>query len=324
MAADDELPSGEPMVTEGSKFVFNPPTLGGTLTANSRPEQELEPTTDPLSSAGENQQPMLTHNESSSPPSSSGLNNASPLVITPPEETGKDLKLDDSLISSQPLAATKEDDSATPPSISLPEPQIDPVPVTPDIPPFEMPAPVVEPLTSPTPVSDDGSNNQTAFVPEPVTQDATTTGNDLSNVIMPTTSDDDSTPPADVNSARDAVMDAIGAAGPDDTPSPIAALNAQPLGSPLHEMQDNDTQGQNAPMTSGLPIIQPLGNPNFNEAAPDAASPSAQPMDMPLPPTLMPPPADVMPPTSSQAGNPTAPPPVPPPMMPPFTNPSGQ
>ena len=61
----DERPSGEP-----SKFVLTPPTLGGTLTANSRPES-LEPATDPLSQHGSAaSQPILTHNASvaSTPP----------------------------------------------------------------------------------------------------------------------------------------------------------------------------------------------------------------------------------------------------------------
>jgi hypothetical protein len=59
---DLERPSGAP--TESPKFVLTPPTLGGTLTANSRPE-ELEPATDPLSQAAADQhQPILTHNAS--------------------------------------------------------------------------------------------------------------------------------------------------------------------------------------------------------------------------------------------------------------------
>ena len=41
-----------------SRLVFQPPTLGGTLTANSQPEQ-LDPTTDPMSKSEEDQQPLL-------------------------------------------------------------------------------------------------------------------------------------------------------------------------------------------------------------------------------------------------------------------------
>lgn len=41
-----------------SRLVIQPPTLGGTLTANSRPE-DLEPSTDPLSNVVNDQQPIL-------------------------------------------------------------------------------------------------------------------------------------------------------------------------------------------------------------------------------------------------------------------------
>lgn len=58
---DVERPSGAP--PEPSKFVLTPPTLGGTLTANSRPEG-LDPSTDPLTQASESHQPILTHNAS--------------------------------------------------------------------------------------------------------------------------------------------------------------------------------------------------------------------------------------------------------------------
>lgn len=44
------------------RMALHPPTLGGTLTANSRPE-ELEPSTDPLSSHQENK--ILTHGDTS-------------------------------------------------------------------------------------------------------------------------------------------------------------------------------------------------------------------------------------------------------------------
>lgn len=98
----------------------------------------------------------------------------------------------------------------------------------------------------------------------------------------------------DVHQARSAVQDAA-----EDTKGPIAALNALPLGAPLHEGEQ----------TPSAPV---------HEAAPNADSPADKPLDMPLPPTLAPPPASSTPPTSSSNDNPSAPPPVPPPMMPPF------
>lgn len=63
---DEERPSGAPM--EPSKFVLTPPTLGGTLTANSRPEG-LDPATDPLSEPKGVQPTILTHNASIAAPS---------------------------------------------------------------------------------------------------------------------------------------------------------------------------------------------------------------------------------------------------------------
>lgn len=61
----DERPSGAP--PEPSKFVLTPPTLGGTLTANSRPEV-LDPSTDPLSEQRVTQPTILTHNASIAAP----------------------------------------------------------------------------------------------------------------------------------------------------------------------------------------------------------------------------------------------------------------
>lgn len=52
---------------EGSKFVLSPPSLGGTLTANSRPDDlKPEPQTDPLSMANA-EKPMLEHGATVAP-----------------------------------------------------------------------------------------------------------------------------------------------------------------------------------------------------------------------------------------------------------------
>lgn len=99
---DGERPSGEP-----SKFVLTPPTLGGTLTANSRPET-LEPATDPLSQhAVDTHQPILTHNASAAAP--------------PPPQISKPVPLPEPVAPSDnaPKAAT---DLPTPTSIPTPPP----------------------------------------------------------------------------------------------------------------------------------------------------------------------------------------------------------
>ncbi len=56
-----EPPAPEDKTTEKSRFILEPPTLGGRLTANSEPEA-LDPSTDPLG-AKTKETPILTHTE---------------------------------------------------------------------------------------------------------------------------------------------------------------------------------------------------------------------------------------------------------------------
>ncbi len=81
---DGERPSGEP-----SKFVLTPPTLGGTLTANSRPES-LDPATDPLSQpVGDARQPILTHNQAAASPPQFMIPAPLPGPVTPSDDAAK-------------------------------------------------------------------------------------------------------------------------------------------------------------------------------------------------------------------------------------------
>jgi hypothetical protein len=113
---------------------------------------------------------------------------------------------------------------------------------------------------------------------------------------------DQGTPPpapgVDVNSARDAVTQAINGAAPAQL-EPIQALNAQSLGSPLH------VEGS-APADGALNIVPPT------PLSPDPLS-SMNPSMPPMPAPGM----SGMPDTSGQGMNPNSPPPVPPPMLPP-------
>lgn len=314
---DDAHALNEPIVTESSNFVFSPPALGGKLTANSSPEEETESASDSLRPSETNQPPILSHNDGPTVAGFNSNNMSSSFAGTALEEDHKDMGLSGAMtpvIQSTPSAAAAND-IGTLPSMTLPEPQLGPAPAT--------PAPVISPLytpaepstlpTMPTPAGDNSASTQTGPVmPAPITPSEPAS---TSNIAMPAVADSTGDYSPAVNSARDAVMSAIDLGG-DSAPSPIAALNAQPLGGPLHEEQNGGAAQQDTFSGGRFPVIQPLGNPNFNEAAPDAASPSAQPLDMPLPPTLMPPPAVTTPPTSSQTHDPSAPPPVPPPMMP--------
>ena len=121
---DDERPSGEP-----SKIVLSPPTLGGTLTANSRPEA-LDPATDPLSQpAADAHQPILTHNASVAVPPQISMPAPlpEPTAVTPPPPTPP-LPTPPSLTPPPPPtpaadnAAKSTTDVPTPSSIPLPSP----------------------------------------------------------------------------------------------------------------------------------------------------------------------------------------------------------
>lgn len=109
---DDERPSGAP-----PKIVLTPPTLGGTLTANSRPEG-LDPATDPLSQpATDARQPILTHNASVAAPPQVSMPAPlpDPAAITPPPPVAP--------TPPAPADATKSTtDVPTPSSIPLPSP----------------------------------------------------------------------------------------------------------------------------------------------------------------------------------------------------------
>lgn len=282
---DDEKPSGAP--PESSKFVFTPPTLGGTLTANSRPES-LEPSTDPLS-VPKTEPPLLSRDQT--PESPTG-----PKVIEPPKNTATDSNAEGSDKKSDNPNDDKPAPAAMPEALTSP-PQITPL-VEPAI-----------PLAPAEPLKGKESSTET-----PNEQGHQTLSEIERAVESPHV--DAAAPATDVNSARNAVMDAINAV-PDTSAKlpPIDALNAQPLGGNLHDASASGSTPSAEPLAPLPGAVGLSGNPNFNEPAPDAASPSAQPLDMPLPPTLTPPAANPKPPTSSD-NDPSAPPPVPPPMMP--------
>ena len=62
----EPLPPTEESNGPGSRLIMDPPTLGGTLTANSQPEA-LDPSTDPLGVSAP-QGPMLNHQTSEETP----------------------------------------------------------------------------------------------------------------------------------------------------------------------------------------------------------------------------------------------------------------
>jgi len=249
-----------------------PPAFSPPLTANEKSENELlEPSTDPLSSNAPEETPkLLSHDQPKEEAPSVALPTPAP---QPP--------------AAKPAAVT------APSPVLVPEPTPPAPVVTPSVPtpPAPQPTPPTPVPSVPTPAPQPLTPPEHA-VPEPVT-----------------------TPPpaadhgADVQAARDEVMRALSEQADDAPLPPIAALNAQPLGSDLH----------------AEPVV-PSATPEKKEPTPPPppqppmpASPADRPLDMPLPPSsgLTVPPPQIVPPTNTPNSNPSAPPPVPPPMMPP-------
>lgn len=121
----------------------------------------------------------------------------------------------------------------------------------------------------------------------------------------------------------DAARDAVAAAMSDTSQplAPISALNAQPLGGPLHApAQDVPTNPQSDPASStdtGFRSVPPSPGALASQTTPSATPLTAdQPMTMPLPGVPTPPSQSQNAP--DQQPPPNAAPPVPPPIVPPF------
>lgn len=295
--ADSAPPTKEPELPEigsvhgnGPRLVDQPPSLGGTLTANIVPEG-LDPSTDPLT-LPEVEPPILSHDAPRSMPD-------------------------------QPAAANEP---ATPtPSLQLaPMPNEPFVPSEPENPQIhidddgnlQMPlgAPLAEAPDTNSSVSNSNVEHETL--------------NELEEAVhSPHVEGEEQPDGQNVDSARSAVEDAINSSSTPPSLEPIAALNAQPLGLDLHDEAAPPLVPM--PPESALDQVAPPTTPPetnmTNEPAPGMGiSPADQPLDMPLPPNLMPRPANPVPPTSV-VSNPTPPPPVPPPMTPPsFLGPNQQ
>jgi hypothetical protein len=206
---------------------IEPPTLGGTLTANTTEEplgKSYEEATLPEQPANP---PLLSHDSPVAPPT------ATPGQFMPPEP----------LQTPQPT-----------PVQSLPEPT----------------AVSVMPATSETEAS------------------------------LPSSSGEGADKPIDADEARKAVEAALNSApaAASDTPlQPITALNAQPLGDPLHENSTKPAIAPPAPMPSA-PAQPFVPAPGFEAPTGQSATPQGV--------------------ASTTPDDPDLPPPVPPPMIPPL------
>lgn len=324
--ADAKLPKIQPLSdsrSEGrSGFLTNdkPPILGNSpLTANTQPEAEDEPSTDPLSlpSVGLlNREPLPSQKSekskdeerASGEPTRTGAESASNNDDTDVEEDENDMSI-------PPLKSP----GVTPVGGTV-QPTVSPVTI---VPPAPTPGPnrtlsdiereVKSPHAQTPPPFDAASAQQAPFgLPAPSMPPATVQPAPTSSVPGPAPTPAAMMPPApalspvepaptpanpaqSLNDARSAVEQALsGGNNPTGNLEPITALNAQPLGDPINHnpaMTPAATQPQ---------LTQPAG--------PAAAPQPTQPFSFEPAPTQ---------PQPGTSGAGQAPPPVPPPMMPP-------
>jgi hypothetical protein len=127
------------------------------------------------------------------------------------------------------------------PQPSAPPPSFSVVPATPSFVPPAPPQPLAPPMSPlPTPIP----NNTPSFMPppSPVSSQETTVAQQE----------------AEAAAAREAVMHAYDGT---ERNEPIEALNAQPLGAPLHEAPAPEQSGQQAPPSIPPPIVPPTLSP---------------------------------------------------------------
>ena len=265
--ADDEAP----FVSPAPSFVVDPPMMGGTLTANSRPEYELvDSSFDPLSLPQINEAPLLSRD--SEP--------AVPIESTPPA----------SFTPLPPTLPTPLLTGFTPPPPAW-------------VPPYE------DPLHNGSPASEAPKPLSTTQLPpftpvEQPAEPAVRLPNDPETLADIEQSVHSPHLTAEVNSARDEVMRALSDTSP-ELPEPIAALNAQPLGAALHEPVNFDQMAQ--PTAAFTDVLQQV-IPAVSEAAQPPAQSTGY-GDVVLPPaqTIQPSSSTVTDPTAP----PPVPPPIP-------------
>jgi nanoRNase/pAp phosphatase (c-di-AMP/oligoRNAs hydrolase) len=232
------LPTPVSGISPGARMVTEPPTLGGVLTANTRQEM-LDPATDSLGVPG-TQPPQLLDRTADS-----WLASASPSV--PPSTLPGPSTLPPSMSSSTPAAQMQNSpfttNSAGIPPIATPSPS--PIPslvgFTPP-PPLWVPPPTSVPATTPSqvaPVTPIEPNQPIQPAPAtPPSQDINSSS-DLPNSLadLEAAVQSPHLDPANLDAARDEVNRALNSTPDAETthPEAIQALNAQPLGSALHD-----------------------------------------------------------------------------------------
>jgi hypothetical protein len=308
----EELPAeliDEPETSgpQGPKPVFEPPTFGGKLTANSEPEH-LDPSTDPLSLPPP--QPLLSHDSPAEESPASEEPTAPPLPLPPePQPTAADLLLNPTVITPDPAAQQPE-----PTAPELPEPES----------PLTAAKREVQKLSTPSERSIQDTHipeptSEVPLVPAAPAEPQQTLADIEESVDSPHTHQVEAPartsaePPAPaepkpaVDEARNAVHAALNAPDLGSTSlEPLQALNAMPIDENLNAAGDGEKEPDppaTVPESTAFDIDPQTGEIKYG------VEPSGQDFSFPeAVPTTAPP----------EVSDPTAPPPVPPPMMPPL------
>jgi hypothetical protein len=310
-------------------LILNPPTFDKPMSADAMPGglpqessmtlPQVEPS-GPLLSREPLQRPSVA--PTIMPPNEGPKDEPAPAAPTPPMP-GSDTS---SLPNFEPTAST------TPPTPSASAASVPPMPApTPPAPeptftlPPAAPTPTLTPPTHPSYMTAPPSSQPQTDTPSPEDDERPS-----------------SAPPTDaanLSSARDAVDQAISSSPASNQLEPIAALNAQSLGGPLHNVGVNPPAGEpsssfNLPGTTGLtdqamPAVPPASDASSGYVGSELPQPSLNPLPAsPAPNTVGDGHIPIVPPISSDDNlngglpssdpvGPGAPPPVPPPMLPP-------
>jgi hypothetical protein len=282
----DMPPAGLP---SRSKLVTEPPSLGGTLTANSQ-LSELDPVTDPLSLPQVEDNKILDRTQT--PPPTAQITNDFSLP-EPPDLSGALDEPDQAPIAPPSSAPAPENDFSQPP---LPAPSENAGPTsspwsnitapavddTPD--PVGSSLPAVPPVAPTPPAAEDNENDLAQLhidengtlsqIEESVHSPHLNQNQPPVPEIEPGLPNSGETLP-DADAAR-AEIDAAISAAPPAVPPPIQALGAQPLGPELH-----DSGAMPPPPSEGYPGLADASVPSGVPPQPD--------LGVPLPPPVPPP-----------------------------------
>jgi hypothetical protein len=266
LSAEPSLPPIEKLPEikrdEGSHLLTGPePTFGAALTANSTPDMEDEPSSDPLSvpSVGLlNREPL---------PSQQATDDAHARAPMLPEPSRADLDLPQDL--SHPMNTTNQPVSKTLTELEedVNSPHLGNDEAIPPQPP--MPAVVQPTFTQPAPVMPEPQPVQNLSMPPLNLDQAQQTPQ---NAVLASTS---------VDAARNAVEQALGSVPNNDTPGHIDALNAMPMTGELHQQ----------PALAAPPVQRDLTNLQLPQQPISYEPPAQQPVGPaapPVPPPMMP------------------------------------